>query len=132
MAFGHRRASGLNVEEEEGQADVRRRMGSLVERTSAALRAAGEDRDVIAAVITRFLDEGLDILYHPGMMWGYFDQALARAGYDESGQDRRLRIYSTVSHERFAPGQPFPEDWPWLEEKAPEAEPDAAADGGGM
>jgi hypothetical protein len=110
----------MDAEEEERQAEIDRRMESLIGRTAGELQAAGEDRDATAAVIARFLDEGLDILDHPGMMWGYFDKALVRAGYDERGQDRRLRIYSTVSHERFAPGEPFEDDWPWLEGQSPE------------
>ncbi len=117
----------MDEEQEREQAEVHHRMNVLVANTAQSLRDAGESREAIAGIIYRFQEEGLQILYHPAMMWGYFEMALELAGYNAAAQDRRLRIYSTVSHDRFAPGKPFPKDWPWLEDEG-NAEPGAPAD----
>ncbi len=80
----------------------------------AALHAAGEDRERIAAAFGRFIDAGLPVCGSPSALWDHLGTALRRAGYDAAGRDRRTRIYSTVSHQRFG-GRPLPSDWPWHE-----------------
>lgn len=120
----------MDAAEVERQAETRRRLDALIATTAPELRAAGEDRELIAGVIRRFLDTAVDILFHPSRLWFEFMAVLKLAGFDSRQQDRRLRIYGTVSHERFGNGRPLPADWPWFEHEGPEqdAEPGAAAD----
>src|SRR5262245_11758276 len=105
----------MDQEEERRQADTTRRLGALVSATAARLRDAGAKREAIVSVIRRFLDEGQAIVYHPSLLWGLFEDALDKAGYGAWALDRRLRIYSTVSHELFGEGEPLPDDWPRFE-----------------
>jgi hypothetical protein len=111
----------LDAAEEERQADTRRRLDAVNADTAAELRAAGDDREPIAAVIRSFLDRALDVLYHPSALWFEFEAALRQAGFDAVQRDRRMRIYGTVSHERFGGGRPLPPDWPWFEDQPPDA-----------
>jgi hypothetical protein len=120
----------VDAAEQERQAETRRRLDALIAATAPELRAAGDDREATAAAIRRFLDAAVDILFHPSALWFEFMAALKQAGFDHRQQDRRLRIYGTVSHERFGGGRPLPANWPWFEHEGPEqdAEPGAAPD----
>jgi hypothetical protein len=112
-------------------ADVERRLGALVSATAARLREGGPKRAAVVAVIRRFLDEGQEIIYR-SLLWIYFQNALYEAGYGAWARDRRLRIYSTVSHEVIGGGEHLPEDWQWFEkDKRRKAGPGAAPDRGG-
>ena len=105
--------------------EIENRITAWIERSAAALRSAGDDRAAILAVLERFLDEGLAIVYSPSAMWEYASMAMRRAGFDASQEDRGLRIYSTVTNRRFQGGRPYPPDWPWHE--AEDAEPGTAS-----
>jgi hypothetical protein len=87
------------------------------ERSAAALRAAGDDRAAIIAVFERFIDEGMAIVYSPSALWDHVSTVIRRAGFDRSRWDRRMRLYSTVSNQRFSGGRPYGRDWPWSEEQ---------------
>jgi hypothetical protein len=100
-------------------------MDMLIGETGAALRAAGEDRAAILPAIRRFLDEGMAIMNSPSAMWDFFGVVLYRAGFNEEEKDRRMRIFSTVTRERFQGGHPYPPDWPWHEQEQAEPEPPA-------
>ena len=98
-------------------------MDLLFAETGASLRAAGDDRAAIIAAIRRFLDEGMAIMYSPSAMWDFFGMVLHRAGFNQQEKDRRMRVFSTVTNERFQGGRPYPLDWPWLEHDQPQPEP---------
>jgi hypothetical protein len=87
-----------------------------IERSAAGLRSAGDDRAAIIAVFERFIDEGMALVHSPSALWDYVSTVIARAGFDGSRWDRRMRIYSTVSNQRFQAGRPYGPDWPWNEE----------------
>ena len=55
----------MDSAEEQRQAEVRRRLDAIIATTAAELRAAGDEREAIVAVVRRFLDEALVVLYHP-------------------------------------------------------------------
>lgn len=95
---------------EHHQHDLRLRMDALIARTARELLEAGDGRDAVAEVARRFLDTGMKIVGSPMALWEHFAEVLDRAGYDATARDRRRRIYSTVSHERFSPGRPLPDD----------------------
>ena len=98
---------------------------TLINETAAAMRAAGENRAAIITIIRRFLEAGMAIMNSPSAMWDFFGMVLHRAGFDEQQKDRRMRIFSTVTNERFQGGHPYPPDWPWHEHE--QTEPDAPA-----
>ena len=87
-----------------------------LDRSAAGLRSAGDERAAIVAVFERFIDEGISIVYSPSALWDYVSTVIRRAGFDTSQWDRRMRIYSTVSNQRFQGGRPYGPDWPWNEE----------------
>jgi hypothetical protein len=101
---------------DERQVEMGRRMEALIERSAAGLRAAGDDWAAIIAVIRPFLDEGMEITGSPSALWDHFGTALRRAKFDAAQRDRRFRIFSTVTQERFQGGRPYPPDWPWHEQ----------------
>jgi hypothetical protein len=103
------------MDADEWQAETRRRMDALIERSAAGLRAAG-DRAAVVAVIRPFLDEGMEIAGSPSALWDHFGTVLRRAGFDAARRDWGFRIFSTVTRERFRGGRPFPPDWPWHEQ----------------
>jgi hypothetical protein len=86
-----------------------------LERSAAGLRSAGDDRAPIIAVFERFIDEGMALVHSPSALWDYVSMAIRQAGFDASQWDRRMRIYSTVSNQRFQGGRPYGPDWPWNE-----------------
>jgi hypothetical protein len=96
----------------------------------SALHAAGDDRGRIAEAFQQFIDAGFPVCKSPSALWDYLGTALRQGGYTGAGWDRRMRIYSTVSWERFSAPEPYPADWPWREH--PDAEPGAAPDPAGM
>jgi hypothetical protein len=106
--------------ERQRQAETRQRLDQVNAETAGRLREAGEDREAIAAVAKQFLEEALSVLSHPSALWFEWSKALRLAGYDAKQTDRRMRIYGTVSHERFGRGRPLPANWPWSEHDAPE------------
>jgi hypothetical protein len=106
--------------ERQRQAETRQRLDQVNAATAQRLREAGEDREGIAAAARLFLDEALAVLFHPSALWFEWSKALRLAGFDAKQTDRRMRIYGTVSHERFGRGRPLPPDWPWFEHGAPE------------
>jgi hypothetical protein len=106
---------------EPGDEDDRARIEAVIDRAATGLRAAGDDRAAIIRVFESFLDEGMAVVYSPSAMWDYLGTVLRRAGLDAAQQDRRYRIFSTVTNRRFRGGKPYPPDWPWHE--TPDAEP---------
>ncbi len=98
------------------QADSRRRMARLRQETVARLRAAAGAREALAAAIRQFLDEGMAIVYSPSALWDYFaishPDLPTQAGYDQAGRDRIIRIFGTVSWEKFGGGKPPPPGYP--------------------
>lgn len=100
------------------------RVEEAVAELAAGLLAAGDDRERIAAAYRRFIDAGFPVCGSPSALWDYVGTALRRAGYDAPERDRRLRIYSTISWERFGT-RPYPPGWPWHEH--PDAPPSTAS-----
>ena len=90
-------------------------MEELIAELATSLRDAGDEREKIAAAFSKFIELGFPICNSPSALWEFVGTALRRAGLDATEQDRRLRIYSTVSHARFGSGRPLPPDWPWHE-----------------
>jgi hypothetical protein len=86
----------------------------VVAELAAALLAAGNDREQVAAAFGRFIDAGLPICGSPSALWGYVSMALRKAGCDAAETDRRMRVYWTVSWERFCT-VPYAPNWPWHE-----------------
>lgn len=95
--------------------EVARQVDALIDRAASGLRDAGDDRTAVIAVIRAFLDEGMGVVGSPSALWDHFGTVLRRAGFDPAQRDRRLRIFSTVTGERFRGGRPYPPDWPWHE-----------------
>ena len=114
------------------QAETSRRINALRQETVARLRAAAGEREPIAAAVRRFIDEGMEIVFSPSALWDYFaishPDLPTQAGYDKADRDRIVRIYGTVSWEKFGGGRPVPAGYP---HERRDAEPGAASETGG-
>jgi hypothetical protein len=85
-------------------------VAAWLERSAAGLRSAGDDRAAILAVFEGFIDEGMPLIHSPSALWDYVSTVILRAAFDASQRDRRMRIYSTVSNQRFSGGRPYGPD----------------------
>jgi hypothetical protein len=95
---------------------------ALCQQTVARLRAAAGERELIAAAIRQFLEEGMEIVYSPSALWDYFaishPDLPTQAGYNQVERDRIVRIFGTVSWEKFGGGEPPPAGYPHEQQDA--------------
>lgn len=82
-------------------------LGELTERTSNALRLTGENREAIAAVVRRFLDDGLSLGLCSAVLCNAFGFAVRLTGFDDEQQELRYRICGAVGREHFPGGWPY-------------------------
>ena len=99
-----------------GPADTGRDIEVLRQQTAANLRAAAGQREALVVAIRRFLDEGMGIIASPSALWDFFaishPDLPTQAGYHGTERDRILRIFGTVSWQKFGEGEPPPAGYP--------------------
>jgi hypothetical protein len=83
------------------------RLGELTERTEHALRTAGADHAAIAAVVRRFLDDGLALGLGASVLCNAYGFAVRLVGGDDTLQEQRYRICGAVGREHFPGGWPY-------------------------